>query len=604
MGIHSLEHPHRLLSKLIPLACIVIFGVGLAAILLAFFGRVPEARAGTLCVKPGGGDGCLASINSALAIAGEADTIQVAAGTYVENVVISKTVTLQGGWASDFSIRNLNEFSATIRPADNTQSVVSILGHSGDPGAVVPTLDGFVISGGRADLGSNHGGGLRIIDSNARVISNTITGNVAFFLGGGVWVQRGAPVLQGNQIMNNQSVGLGQQAYGGGVQLENTQASLLDNLIAGNIVSGTQAYGGGLEISSSGVGQVVLRRNQFISNTTSIDPSGSGYGGALAMNGGQVLLERTSLFSNTASVDGGGLWISAGGSISFTNSAVIANLALQDGGAIYNSGVISISNVTISGNSADGMGGGIANFNQVNLVNATIADNASSNGAGVFNASVVNTLNSLLALNLGDNCLGVLSSQGHNLEDGGTCALGQPSDMTNTPASLDPLLDNGGLTPTHALGEGSPALDAGDNSTCPELDQRGVPRPLDGDGDGQAVCDIGAFESPTPSALLILADEPDPSEPGEPFTVSFLVTTTLGLPGGAVTVTVANEAQTCSASLIAGAGSCALSLSAPGTFILTAAYLSDDGSFAPSVTSEAHIVEMRPHLYLPLILRD
>ena len=34
----------------------------------------------------------------------------------------------------------------------------------------------------------------------------------------------------------------------------------------------------------------------------------------------------------------------------------------------------------------------------------------------------------------------------------------------------------------------SPAIDAGDDSTCPPTDQRGVPRPIG------AHCDIGAFE--------------------------------------------------------------------------------------------------------------
>jgi hypothetical protein len=47
---------------------------------------------------------------------------------------------------------------------------------------------------------------------------------------------------------------------------------------------------------------------------------------------------------------------------------------------------------------------------------------------------------------------------------------------------------NGGPTPTVALVEGSPAIDAADNITCLATDQRGVRRPQ---GDG---CDIGAFE--------------------------------------------------------------------------------------------------------------
>jgi hypothetical protein len=57
---------------------------------------------------------------------------------------------------------------------------------------------------------------------------------------------------------------------------------------------------------------------------------------------------------------------------------------------------------------------------------------------------------------------------------------------------------------------GSPAIDAGNpdasgavTEICRESDQRNVARPFDGDDDGTAVCDIGAFEL---SAVEIFRD--------------------------------------------------------------------------------------------------
>ncbi len=68
--------------------------IPLCAALLA--GICQPAVAGTLCVNPGGTNGCYATIGAAVAAASSNDTIQVSHGTYKEDVVIGKSLSLIG----------------------------------------------------------------------------------------------------------------------------------------------------------------------------------------------------------------------------------------------------------------------------------------------------------------------------------------------------------------------------------------------------------------------------------------------------------------------------------------------------------------------------
>jgi len=85
-------------------------------------------------------------------------------------------------------------------------------------------------------------------------------------------------------------------------------------------------------------------------------------------------------------------------------------------------------------------------------------------------------------------------SLGHNMDSDGTCigvtppAVPAEGDFTDNPL-LDPILaNNGGPTLNHALLDGSPAIDASADGSCPPVDRRGVSRPRG------SSCDIGAFE--------------------------------------------------------------------------------------------------------------
>ena len=154
------------------------------------------------------------------------------------------------------------------------------------------------------------------------------------------------------------------------------------------------------------------------------------------------------------------------------------------GGGLRNADIASLTNVTVTGNTTTSAGGGLRAFASLDVHNTIVAANLA--GAGSPDCAA---FSSSAPVSLGYNLIG----------DGTGCQFApMATDIVgSTGASIDPSLgplqNNGGLTTTHELLAGSPALDAGDDAaTLPPLnlttDQRGSPRLM-----GSHV-DIGAFE--------------------------------------------------------------------------------------------------------------
>jgi parallel beta-helix repeat protein len=68
----------------------------------------PVAFGANQCVKPGGGGGCLSSINAAVAAAGANDTVTVGHGTYAEYVIVNKPLALLGENSANTVINAMN----------------------------------------------------------------------------------------------------------------------------------------------------------------------------------------------------------------------------------------------------------------------------------------------------------------------------------------------------------------------------------------------------------------------------------------------------------------------------------------------------------------
>ena len=297
-------------------------------------------------------------------------------------------------------------------------------------------------------------------------------------------------IFTGNQITDNND------------SIENHGTINLDHCSITNNRGGGSVYNSGsLTMDNS----VVAGHTWFTSSS-----------GGIYNDGGIVVL-RNSAISNNWSVQGGGIW--NGGALFVTNSLINSNRSFYSdidtpAGGLYNIGYAVLVNTTVSGNRASGAAGGIWNSGGLRLLNCTVASNfvfgniynRPTSGGGVWNgldphAGDFQCRNTIIAGNHStltnctfcpDDISGFMGSFGHNLiqdANGWVNAGSEPSDLLGIDPKLGPLQDNGGPTWTHALLQGSPAIDAGDPTGAPSEDQRGVPRPQ-----GRGV-DIGAFES-------------------------------------------------------------------------------------------------------------
>jgi hypothetical protein len=227
-----------------------------------------------------------------------------------------------------------------------------------------------------------------------------------------------------------------------------------------------------------------------------------GNGGGVYLMSGAVKLTRSTIAENQAGQTGGGIWSLSNTTIA--DSAVTGNQAAAGGGGLVcHSCTLNLTNSTVSNNSTTtGYGGGLSNeagFYST-ILNSTFSGNSATVGGGV--SAWYDPEKPLPSTTIRNTIIANSVTGGDCFNDVGLPLIGGSNliEVTSTCNSIvtitsDPNLGSLSGSPAyHLLMEGSPAIDAGDNAACLTRDQRGKPRPADGDGNGSTTCDIGSVE--------------------------------------------------------------------------------------------------------------
>jgi Periplasmic copper-binding protein (NosD) len=338
--------------------CLLLaFAIGLALTLLLLVAIAPSSDtaraspgilyASLTCGSPIP-EPCYTSIQAAINAALDGDTIRVIQGTYLETVVLTKSLTLEGGWPKDMLGRDWNIYTTTI-DAHRSGSAIRIKGN------ISPTIEGFIVTGGDASSYLGWGGGV---------------------LADGVWEEGGLVTIRHNVITNN---------------------------IACNGSVSCQGYGGGIMVYSN---RAILEYNTIISNAARTGGNGSGRGGGLSLWGypsevtltGNVIVSNTAVFSPTglySAGEGGGVWAEGACDILALDNEIRANIAAAKGDG-YGGGVYAcgdwydnriLSNTASIGGTGFGGGvyaGWVQNFDD-NLVQDNVASlSADGTGGGIY----------------------------------------------------------------------------------------------------------------------------------------------------------------------------------------------------------------------------
>jgi hypothetical protein len=414
-------------------------------------------------------DGGFDTLRHAVLVANEGDTINMSA-------IACSTITLQAPGAitiglNDLTIVGPGAGKLTINGADAGR----VFFHNGT-GTL--TLNSLTVAHGTIAADKAYGGCI-FSHGNVTLNNTTVTGCTAhgqsLSVGGGLIAYGSlvayASVLSGNVATTDVGVDPPGASAAAGAAFAVMDSRLVLSIVSGNSAHAPKGivYGGGF-VTTTGL-------TAKYSTVTGNQATGAGTAATPSSGGGIVMPSYSSLFActvdhNTADV-AGGLLIrdNAAKTAAITQSTISSNTGTLGVGALESLGKVTITNSTIAFNTSGPLATANVQFDSTAKVQGSIiADNSPIDADG---GGAITGTNSLIKL-IGPN-------------------ITLPMGTLRVDPNLGPLANNGGLTRTHALNNGSPAIGAGVASPVYPSDQRGTTYPrLVG-----SASDIGAYEVDT-----------------------------------------------------------------------------------------------------------
>ena len=378
----------------------------------------------------------------------------------------------------------------------NNQSRVFRIDDGNDDNIDV-AIEGLTITGGELvpAQSNNSGGGIFTLE-NLELSDSKISGNAAVISGGGIYSSGARLVINDSTIEDNSAflpVAVS-TSEGGGIATVGTTVEINDSVIANNSSS---LGGGGINAIDSQIS---------IFNGSITDNFGLDAGGISAINS-TINLETVRVADNATGIfeGSGAIKLDSDSVLNLNRSIISGNFGenpenpLPPGSEAFasgigNAGIANIIDSTINNNT--GIGFGVRNSGELNIINSTFSgnDNAGINSqdgtVAISNSTIADGITGL-SFDADDSTANIFSSILVN--DSEEIAIDDNNNLTGNFSSLllGELQDNGGATPTIALLENSPAIDAGSNPNDLAFDQRGegFERTIGNNG-----TDIGAYE--------------------------------------------------------------------------------------------------------------